>query len=361
MRKHIIYIFVFSAFIFTGKVKAQEHLYEEAYNTLNEMLQDSSKYSFKKAVFAVENAYEYGVLDTLTINQHIDSLKQISTALQNSRELKEYKYRDKQKVAKYASLFTIMTDTIILKTARNDELTYIPYGYDFEDVWGDENWQNMFVSKLLFTNKGNCHSLPYLYKILAEEIGVEAHLALSPNHVYIKHRNLKDGWYNTELTSGIFPNDGWIMASGYIHLDAVRNGMFMKALNDKESIALVMIDLAQGYERKFPINDGSFILKCCETALKYHPTMANALLLKLETYKKKIEYIAESKNKQFNEVLNTGEAKKIWLSINKQVQFIADLGYRQMPKEMYLDWLVSLKEEKEKYTNNKISTFKNKK
>ena len=35
------------------------------------------------------------------------------------------------------------------------------------------------------------------------------------------------------------------MASGYIHTDAIRNGVYMKALNDKESIALCLVDLAQ--------------------------------------------------------------------------------------------------------------------
>jgi hypothetical protein len=58
--------------------------------------------------------------------------------------------------------------------------------------------------------------MPYLYKILAEELGVDANLALAPNHVYIKHRIKAVGWYNTELTSGIFPEDGWLMASSEV-------------------------------------------------------------------------------------------------------------------------------------------------
>lgn len=33
---------------------------------------------------------------------------------------------------------------------------------------------------------------------------------------------------------------------------------------------------------------------------------------------------------------------------------IHELGYRKMPEEMYLDWLVSLKNEGEKYNNKKI-------
>ena len=42
---------------------AQNSLYEKTYQSLVEMLEDSTKYSFKKAVFSVENAYYDGGLD----------------------------------------------------------------------------------------------------------------------------------------------------------------------------------------------------------------------------------------------------------------------------------------------------------
>lgn len=35
---------------------------------------------------------------------------------------------------------------------------------------------------------------------------------------------------------------------------------------------------------------------------------------------------------------------------------IYTLGYRTMPDEMYLDWLMSLRTETEKYTNPKINS-----
>ncbi|WP_262912474.1 hypothetical protein [Chryseobacterium sp. MEBOG06] len=36
----------------------------------------------------------------------------------------------------------------------------------------------------------------------------------------------------------------------------------MKALNNKESLTLLLVDLANSYNRSFPDNDGSFPLKC---------------------------------------------------------------------------------------------------
>ena len=223
---------------------------------------------------------------------------------------------------------------------------YVPFGYDFTDVFGHKERENLFVSKLLETRKGNCHSLPYLYKILCEELGTTANLALAPNHVYIKHNSIKDGWYNTELTSGIFPIDAWIMASGYVHLDAISNGVYMKALNNKESIALVLIDLADNYNAKFPNNDGTFILKCCETAIKEYPQFASALILKAETRFKQIKKIENETifNQQFKE-------------LEKQYAHIHEIGYRNMPENMYLDWLISLKTERNKYENKALNTM----
>ena len=337
MRKTIFLILIlFSKFCVTAQ--NQEKLFEQSYALLNSMLVDENNYSFKKAVFSVENAFLDDKLDTLFCNNQIRLLNNLSKSLIKERFL-AYVERDKEKVNKWASVFQVMHDTIPIN--YNDKLyKYEPFGYDFQDVFGHKTRENLFVSKLLQTRKGNCHSLPYLYKILCEELGVDANLALAPNHVYIKHRNIKEGWYNTELTSGIFPIDAWIMASGFVHIDAISNGVYMKALNNRESIAVVMIDLADNYNVKFPNNDGTFILKCCETAIKEYPNFATALILQAETHKK-----------QMKKDQNQEKASKILLDLEKEYTHIHEIGYRNMPEDMYLNWLVSLKTERKKYEN----------
>jgi hypothetical protein len=322
----------------------QEKLFEESYTLLNNMIMDNNIYSFKKAVFSVENAYMDGKLDTVFVNDQIKFLTSLSTSLIKNRFL-HYLEKDKLTVNKWASVYQIMCDTIPIE--YNDKIyKYEPFGYDFNDIFGHKTKENLFVSKLLETRKGNCHSLPYLYKILSEELGVEANLALAPNHIYIKHRSIKDGWYNTELTSGIFPIDAWIMASGFVHIDAITNGVYMKALNNKESIALVLIDLANNYQSKFPKNDGSFILKCCETAINAYPNFATALILRAETHKLQIE---KESNKEKHDLL--------FKNLEKEYAYIHEIGYRNMPENMYLNWLVSLKNERNKYENKKLNTF----
>lgn len=353
MRK--IFTSIIICFVLFQNAKAQDFLYQESYDFLVKMLENQKVYSFKKAVFSVENAYNNGLLDTTFLNYKIQSLKTLSNKLLESRTL-QYQGKDKEKVSKYASLFSILNDSIPIKDPKGSDFVYVPFRYDFDDPFGHENWKNMFVSKLLETGKGNCHSLPYLYKILAEELEVNAHLALAPNHVYIKHRSEKDGWYNTELTSGIFPIDAWLMASGYIHLDAIRNGVYMKALSNQESIALCLVDLAQGYQRQ-EFYDLDFVIKCADKALEYFPNYVNAMILKTEAKGKKIEDILEGYNTNFSDVKKYPKTNAIFKEIESELTKIHKLGYRQMPEEMYLNWLVSLKEEREKYTNKKITTF----
>ena len=334
---------------------AQENrFYSDAYQTLDNMLLDKQPYKFKDGVFAVENAYEQGNLDTITLSQKIKFLANFCKRLTQNRELK-YTEKDKEKVSKYASVFTIMCQETPVIVGK-DTLKYKPFQYDFNDVFGHQEFSNLFVSKLLNTHKGNCNSMPYLYKILAEELGVTANLALAPNHIYIKHNIKSIGWYNTELTSGIFPQDSWLMASGFIHLNAIQNGVFMKALNDKESLALLLVDLGNAYNRSFPDNDGTFPLQCAERAIKVYPFLANALLLQAETHKKQFQKLMKEQNTEDIETaLNNPKAKELFELMNKEYTHIHEIGYRSMPEEMYLDWLVSLKTERAKYEDTRMS------
>ncbi|WP_268846587.1 hypothetical protein [Flavobacterium aestivum] len=347
MKKRTFLIFLFLVSKFYATAQTQEKLFEDSYKLLNNMIINESDYSFKKAVFAVENTYLNNKLDTLFLSNKIKTLKNLSLSLIKERFLC-YTEKDKDIVNKRAAIFSIICDTIPINF--NDKIyQYEPFGYDFNDVFGHNTRESLFVSKLLETRKGNCHSLPYLYKILAEEIGIDANLALAPNHVYIKHRSVKDGWYNTELTSGIFPIDAWIMASGFIHIDAITNGVYMKALNNKESIALVLVDLAENYNAKFPKNDGSFVLKCCETAIKQYPNFATALILQAETHKKQM------KKEQNNE-----KANQLLLDLEKEYAHIHEIGYRNMPEDMYSNWLITLRTERNKYENKNLNTFNKK-
>ena len=359
--KKILLIISILFFNLLGFSQTDQEIYEQAFQKINCMLTKTCSASFSDAVFTVENAYFSNQLNQELFEKQILVLAELSKQFIASQDL-IYDYPDRNKVVKYAALFNVLTDTTRIQVDSSRYIEMQPYTYDFTDIWGHKDWSNMFVSKLLDTKKGNCHSLPFLYKIVADEIGAEAHIAIAPNHFYIKHQNKANGWYNTELTSGIFPNDAWLMASGYIHLDAIVNKLYMEALNDQQMIALCMIDLAKGYARKLSIlSHNEFILKCCDAALTVYPRYINALLLKAETKKKMFDALMVKYNAQNPvDIMNITEAKNIFTEMTNLYAQIHELGYRKMPEEMYLNWLTSLKEERNKYENKKITNFRTK-
>ena len=345
MMQRFLLTLIFLTIFLTSFSQTVKQRYDSTFHVLTKMLEGKTKPDFKRAVFMVENSFLDGKMGYQKFCKAIDYYEMLCRRLIESRDL-QYSESDKEKVSVHAAVFTIMKDTLPIQLHNGEIIHHLPFGYDFNDINGEEDWTKMFVSKLLTTNKGNCHSLPYLYKIIAEELGEKAYLAFAPNHVYIKLHSKAFGWYNTELTSGLFPIDSWLMASGYIHLNSVQNGVYMDTLSQKQSIAACMIDLANGYKRKFGTGNGEFILKSCHKALNHYPDYLNAMLLKAETelelWKADTSEPKDQKRKDFLEI------QKLYTKIHQ-------LGYRKMPEEMYLDWLVSLKEERYKYQNKNIN------
>ncbi|PHR46496.1 MAG: hypothetical protein COA32_10145 [Fluviicola sp.] len=322
--------------------------YNIAFNELENMLKDNQPLDFKRAVFITENAYFGDSLSYKKFNKSIDSLVRITNLWMNSNKLKEYSFPDSISVKRNGAIFTLMKDTIYWK----EGIFHTPFQYDFEDFLGEKEWSSQFVTKLLLSGSGNCHSLPYLYKILADELQTEAYLSLAPNHIYIKHRSIKWGWYNTELTSGEFPTDAWVKASGYITLDAIRNGIYMDTLGQKESVALCVYDLAKGYLTQTKNYQDSFVLKCCDLVLNYDPQNINAIILKAETLKR-----------QYNVFKSNNEISKAQQTYTQMQQLYVkglEMGYREMPLTMYLEWLSSINLQKDKYVNSELNrTFNN--
>jgi hypothetical protein len=326
--KFILFIFVFLSY---SSISAQSKasMYENIYNLLDSTLIGTKQLSFQQAVYLTENAYFDNQLDKTVFDEAIRFNTSICRGIIASGNV-QYPEIDKEKATSQCAVFVYMTDSIPVNTYKG-VVIHKSFEYNFDDFAGQKEWSNMFVSTLMQTHKGNCHSMPYLYKMIMDELGQPAYLSLAPNHIYIKAQNKRVGWYNIELTCGDFPTDAWLMASGYIHTDALRNGIYMDTLSQKQSICLCLVDLAQGYQAKFGIQDGSFILKCCETALAHFPKYINAMLLKAE--------IMTALYKQSDK--NSEQGKKQFAQMNEIYSHIHELGYRKMPQRMYLNWLKS--------------------
>jgi hypothetical protein len=328
MNKLILIALLTGSLNYTISQNPGKLLYEHAYDSLKMLIDSNTKQSFKKAVFLVEHTYANNGFNYEEFNP-----------------LKEYPYADSVNFAINMAIYHVLKDTVTLEVSSTEKYKTKPYTYDFNDFFGYQDWRNMFVTKLLATHKGNCHSLPYLYKILADELGATCWLSLAPNHIYIKNRCKKTGWYNTELTSGEFPIDAWITTSGYIPVKAVQTGIYMDTLSNRQAIALCVLDLAKGYAFQTGNYDDGFILNCCDLVLQYHPVNVQAMLLKAETLKQ--VYEKQKLDNRIKAAATYDEMTQLYITM-------FDLGYREMPAKMYMQWLRSVTEQRGKYGNKQI-------
>ena len=349
MNRFLLCFLISPFFLISHIVKAQDttlEKFDNTYNILKDYLNNPKAGTFKNAVFASENIVNnFSSWTENKFNDHITLLSTLANEWIKANSTHTYKYSDSLNFIKNLAIYVILKDTIKIQLPNDKIIGTKPYTYDFNDFFGHQDWSNMFVSKLLATHKGNCHSLPYLYKILADELGATCWLSLAPNHMYIKNRCKKIGWYNTELTSGEFPIDAWITTSGYIPVKAVQTGIYMDTLSNQQAIALCVLDLAKGYEFQTKNYYDGFIIKCCDLVLQYHPVNVQAILLKAETLKR--IYEKEEKDKFPKPTYTFIEMQQLYAKL-------FDLGYREMPEKMYMQWLRSVTEQRNKYGNKQL-------
>lgn len=323
--------------------------FEKAYAEISGMLNGKTKPSFKRAVFVVENAYFGDSLSYDFYSSLINSYKELTLAYKKANPIINYNYSDSAEVALNGALFKVFTDTVY---STEKKIISTPFTYDFDDVFGNKDFTKTFILKLLLTKSGTCHSLPYLYKIIAEELGTKAYLAFAPHHIYLKQRNKKIGWYNTELTSGQFPIDGYLMATGYISKENILSGIYMDTLSYRQSISTCLMDLAYAYKsKKDTLSDNAFVLKCADLALSVYPNYVQALLVKAETHK--TIYLKSEKEK------NVSYAQMNFQQMKDTYNKLIKLGYSEVPIEIFNKWFASYQKNKQEYQNSEINTIFN--
>src|SRR5690554_2238483 len=322
--------------------------YQKAFNKLSAM--NPNDFSIKEATFIIENAFYEEQKDYEEFNQIV---KETGSFLY--KKMDELGYDRNSNLAKNLILFQFFSDTLELK---KENLKHLPFKYDFDDYWGREDWTKMFVHKLLETGSGQCNSLPRLYLILAEEIGPEAFLALSPNHSYIKFRDDEDNWYNLELTNGMFTLDSFILQSGYIKSEALTNKIYMKPLSSNQLLSQLITDFASGYVHKFGYSP--FVKEVTDKALELNNNSINAnmmnsnfLTVQFENAVRQIG-VNPRDNKDLQNIRFYPPIVEMLTQTNAQDRKIDDLGYEYMSAQAYQKWLDDLMDAKQQQDNETI-------
>nr|WP_314498869.1 hypothetical protein [uncultured Chryseobacterium sp.] len=327
--------------------KAGTQSYYEAFDKLSGM--DAENYSLADANFTVENAF-YGNKQSLT--QFKSGVQK--TAKQLLQKMKEQKQDTESNVSKNLMIFEYFS-----KDMKLGGTTHKAFEYDFKDYLGEKDWSKMFVSKLLKTGSGQCHSMPQYYLMLAEAMGTEAYLALAPNHSYIRFIDDEGKLRNIELTNGMFSTNTFLLESGYIKSEALQNKIYMENLTKKELFGMVYFDLARGYVHKFGYDE--FVNKVIDKALELYPNgiapnmeKSNVSRTRLLSALRRLGINPDDKR----DLERTGYFPKAvdqFKQLQEQFSKIDNLGYAEMPASAYEAWLGSLKTEANKQESEALA------
>ena len=114
-----------------------------------------------------------------------------------------------------------------------------PFRYDQRDPLG-AHIANKLLSTYLRTRLGNCVSMPILFLILADRLGVEATLSTAPLHVFVKVTDDAGRVRNLETTDGAQAmREDWYRQKLAISDKALASGIYMARLSRQETVALM--------------------------------------------------------------------------------------------------------------------------
>jgi regulator of sirC expression with transglutaminase-like and TPR domain len=156
------------------------------------------------------------------------------------------------------------------------------FKYDLTDPLGTKI-VNKLLPTYIETRRGNCVSMPALFIILADRLGVHVTASTAPFHVFVKFVDDTSGkTYNLETTSGGYPaRDTWFRQKMPMTDEAIKNGLYMKTLTKKESVA-VMAELL--LEHDADMKRYHEIIDVAEVILKYYPNDVDAMLAEGTAY-----------------------------------------------------------------------------
>jgi regulator of sirC expression with transglutaminase-like and TPR domain len=160
-----------------------------------------------------------------------------------------------------------------------------PFAYDFDDPLGSDI-QNKLLSTYLKTRKGNCVSMPTLYVILGQKIGLDMTLAVAPLHVFVKFRQDDGTWLNVEATSGGTRRDESYVAEYHIQPRALLTGIYLRPLSRKEDVGVMIGTLEEFYAHN---RAPEFQLGLTDVALGNNPKDVTSLLVRGSAYYKVLQ------------------------------------------------------------------------
>ena len=162
------------------------------------------------------------------------------------------------------------------------------FSYDLSDPFGKVP-ANRLLSTYIRTRKGNCVSMPILFLIVADRMGLNVHLATAPLHIFVRYTDPQGVDHNLETTSGGHEaRTEWMRGQMPMSDKAIASGIYMRTLSKRESVAematIVMDDLfgQQRFGETIEVADAILSVNPREAYVMARKASAFAALMKVE-------------------------------------------------------------------------------
>jgi hypothetical protein len=209
----------------------------------------------------------------------------------------------------------------------------------------------MFVTKLLQTNSGQCHSMPLLYLCIAERLHIKAYLSLAPNHSYIQFFDNKKVLRNFETTNGHIVSTSWLLQSDAISAMAYKNKTYLDTFSSRKLYAECLADFQNSYIAR---NDyDNFTNQLSQKILSIDSTNINALMSNSNVALLQLHSLAVKYGNPPQEQLNQYPELEQAYNNSRAQQKVIQTGYQDMPIEQYNEWRNSIDREMQKLNNAK--------
>lgn len=112
-----------------------------------------------------------------------------------------------------------------------------PFAYDHSDPLG-QHLQNKLLHNYIANRLGQCVSMPVLFLILGDRLGLDMALANAPEHLFVRYTDQQGRTLNIETTSGGHPaRTEWFRRCFPMSDRALRSGLYLRTLTRRESVA----------------------------------------------------------------------------------------------------------------------------
>lgn len=151
------------------------------------------------------------------------------------------------------------------------------FSYDHDDPYGLDV-RNKLLSDYIQDRRGNCITMPFLFIILGQRLGLDVTPAMAPLHVFVKFTDDQGLTHNLEATSGA----GRARDQHYRNLlpitdEAIANGVFLKPLTAEQSVAVIAAVVVEELIQQTRYHDAMAV---ADILLDHYPMFAYIMVKK---------------------------------------------------------------------------------